>query len=82
MVSYFNEEEVILLFGLFSREGIVKESRDGNEELLRDPNNLKLSIGYKKFSDVIGLYRAENITKTVAFRFYDYLKKRNISFLF
>lgn len=24
MVSYFSEEEVILLFGLFAREGIVK----------------------------------------------------------
>lgn len=43
---------------------------------------MRLSIGFKKFSDVIGLYRADNITKTASFRFYDYLKKRNISFLF
>jgi hypothetical protein len=28
------------------------------------------------------MYRAENITKTPNFRFYDFLKKRNISLLF
>lgn len=43
---------------------------------------MRLNVGFKKFSDVIGLYRADNITKTSSFRFYDNLKKRNISFLF
>lgn len=71
-----------MLFGMLASEGMVKESREGNDELLRDPANLKLGVGFKRFSDVIGLYRADNITKTVAFRFYDYLKKRNISLLF
>lgn len=61
---------------------MVHNSKFGNDELLKDPANLSLTFGYKKFVDIVGLYRAENITKTAHYRFYDYLKKRNVSLVF
>lgn len=82
MVNYFKEEEIMYLFSLFANDNIVKDNKLGNDDLIKDVTNLSKTFNFKKFVDIVSVYRSENITKTAQFRFYDYIKKRNISLIF
>jgi hypothetical protein len=60
---------------------LIKNSKFGNDEIIKDSKNIEKKFNFKHFVDTIGIYRAQNITKTPQYKFYDYLKKRNISLL-
>jgi len=63
-------------------ESVVKNAKFGNDDLIKDVSNLGKTFNYKKFIDIIIVYRSDNIMKTPQYRFYDYIKKRNVSLIF
>jgi len=58
---------------------MIKNSKKGNDDVINDMLNLSKTFSFRRFSDVVGMYKSDNITKTPQYRFYDYLRKRNVS---
>jgi hypothetical protein len=61
---------------------VVRGRRWGNDEAILDPSNLGRSFNFRQFAEAVLAHKTTHLTKTGAFRFIDYFKRRGISLFF
>lgn len=68
-------------FCAFVNAEAIRKSKFSNDSLIKDPANSSKVFNLKMFMDVINHFKTEKITTTPAYKFCEFIKKRNISLI-